>query len=118
LLVPAVIAELNQHKDNRNNEWRQKRARTVLAKLKELLKEISPGDPAQVRPGVEMLEITREPRVDWTAIGLDPQVKDDRLLASIIEYRQQQPSHHIVLVSDDFLVQRRAPTHNIQVIEP
>lgn len=118
MLAPAVIAELNQHKDNRNNEWRQKRARKVLAKLKDILKETTPGNPAHVRDRVLLLEITREPRVDWGALGLDPQVKDDRLLATVIEYTEQQPSNRILLISDDFLVQRRGPTYNIQVIEP
>lgn len=118
MFAPVVIGELDQHKNNTSNEWRQKRARKVVAKLKALLKDVPSGNPARVRPGVLLLEITREPRVDWPTLDLDQQVKDDRLLATMIEYREQEPSRRLLLLSDDFLLQRRAPIHGIQVMEP
>ncbi len=101
VLAPAVIAELDRFKDDSSNEWRQTRVRTLQAKLRRLLGGTKPGQQVRVRSGVYVLDIVTEPvSSDWSALGLDPSISDDRLLASIVAFTSE--GHEgVVLVSDE-----------------
>lgn len=112
VFAPVVMREMNQHKDDSRNKWRQKRARILFSKLKWLLKGILPGDSISIKEAVSILEVPREPKVDWGHLGLDPQINDDRLLATIIEFADTHPPDSMVFISDDFHIQRRAALYS------
>ena len=118
VLGPVVMAELNQHKDDSSHGWRQKRARMLVGKLSALLKEKPLDQPVEVRQGVSIFDIPKEPVVDWKALGLDPRVNDDRLLASIIEFTNDIQPHAVQLITDDFLAQRKATYQGVTAINP
>jgi len=118
VLAPSVMRELNKHKDYSANAWRQKRARTLVSKLRRLLKDASPDRAATVRAGVFIHDVLAEPSVDWRELGLDRQLNDDRLLATVKEFRDHHKSQRVLLVSNDFLLQRKAQRHSMEVIDP
>lgn len=89
VLVPTVLRELNKYKDDNKNEARRRRVRSILPRLEGLLEQPTSSSPATARLGVSIFDIPREPKVDWSALGLDPLIEDDRLIASIIEFGQQ-----------------------------
>lgn len=118
ILAPSVMRELNKHKDDSTNAWRQKRARGVVAKLRKLLRDATPESPVLVRDGVFVFDIYNEPSVDWAQLRLDAQLNDDRLLATIHEFRRQSESGRVILISNDFLLQRKAQGRGIEVVDP
>ncbi len=118
VLAPIVLAELNQHKDDYTNEWRRKRARTLVSKLKSFLGQTGSAPSAKVRPDVSLLDIPNEPVVDWATLGLDPAVNDDRLIAAVIKFCEQHPTFEAMIMTDDILLQRKAISHRIQFIDP
>lgn len=117
VLAPVVRRELNMYKDDHTNEGKRSRARSVIAALRRLLVAGRPDTPAPVRANVEILAPTKEPRVDWKELGLDPDIGDDRLIASIVSFSESRPSAPILLVTDDFDLQIKAPGWGVVVRE-
>lgn len=119
VLAPVVLRELEKHKDDYNNERRRKRARTLLSKLKPLLEAETLADqPPQVRQNVFLLALFEEPVIDWETEHLDPNINDDRLLASVLDFSRQRPSEHILLIADDFPLRLKAKPRGIQTMLP
>jgi len=119
ILAPVVMAELDRFKDDSSNGWRQTRVRTLLSKLKALLAGAKPGEEVQLASGLYVMDIAVEPLLsDWPAMGLDPMVNDDRFLASVTEFENLPPSKAVLVVSNDFPVQRKAARLGIEVVEP
>jgi predicted ribonuclease YlaK len=117
VLASTVMAELNELKDS-SRDWRGKRARTLISKLKSMLKRVEPGQPVEIRSGVSLMDLADEPIVDWAELGLDSNVNDDRLLATIICFAAQHTSKRTALVSNDFNALRKARRHGISTIDP
>jgi hypothetical protein len=118
VVAPIVLRELDKLKNDASNEWRQQRARMLVRKLRESLKP-----PYEVRQGVLLLMPAEEPSIEeangyWLKLGLDANIADDRLIASIIEFRKKFPSAKILLLSDDIGVQVKAQSHGIDFREP
>lgn len=117
VLVPSVMRELDQFKDDGSNDWRKTRVRTILSKFKTLLRASIQGQPVEVRSGVTIQFLTREPELDWRTRGFDPQVPDDRLMASILTFTPESPGR-IILITNDFPAQTKANSHGITAWEP
>ena len=118
VLAPAVMREIDKFKDDHANERRRKRVRTILAKLRDVLERSGDAEIAPVREGTSLAIIDSEPQVDWTGDHLDPTIFDDRLIASILEFRRGHAQIDIVLVTNDFLLQRKARRHGIACRDP
>lgn len=117
VVAPSVLRELNKYKDDSTNTRRRDRVRSILSKLKPLLNSGDVDNPAFVRSGVTIFDIVREPRVDWSALGLDQLVEDDRLLATIIQFEPSEPGRKL-LITNDFPPQRKAGGQGIEFWEP
>jgi|GEM_PF-5248596 len=118
VLAPIVVYELDKHKSDYSNTRLQKRARMLLSKLNKLLDvETPPGELPQVRRNVTLMTL-KEPSVDWKAEGLDPNVPDDRLIASILDFRREHPSDEVCLLSDDSGPRFKAKPYNITTLAP
>lgn len=113
VIAPVVLREINKFKDDRADDWRRKRARMLIPKLRDFLMSSK-----QLRKDVVILGIAKEPTLDWALFGLDPQISDDRLIATIIEFRNNHLQEDIILVSDDILLQFKAQFHEITTLEP
>src|SRR5260221_9688908 len=115
VLSPIVLAEVDKHKDSGDDE-RKNRARTLVSKFKEFLTGVMPGKPVRVRNEVYLLDIVQEPLIDWESMGLDGTRNDDRLLATVKVFSKQHPANRVVLMSNDFLMQRKAQKQSVEVI--
>ena len=119
IIAPIVISELDKHKNNSGNPRLQKRARTVLRKLLPLLEEAArTGKPAEVRNNVTIDSSATEPNVDWTALGLDPTINDDRLIASVLEASDVWDLASVVLVTNDGGPRLKAVKRGIHAVDP
>ncbi len=120
MLTPTVMEELDHHKDDPKNPGRQKRAKEILSKLDDIL----PTDKAGIRipvgqnPNVELQELLDEPDVDIKAFGLSAQKGDHCLLASILDFRNDNPGATVCLVTRDFPLRRKALQLKIPVVNP
>jgi len=117
VLGATVMAEINDLKD-RATDWRGKRARKIVSKLRAKLKDVDPGQPVEIRSGVFLMDIPTEPVVDWSEQGLDPNVNDDRLLATMIGFAAEHSSSEIVFLSNDFSALRKARRCGIVGVDP
>jgi PIN domain-containing protein len=113
-LVIALITinELNDKKDGSTPKLRR-RAASVLKKLETLWAK---GPPVQVRPGVELLLQYVEPSIDYAAHQLDYRSQDDRLLASILEFKATNAGAQIILITADFGQRVKARPRSIETI--
>ena len=117
VLAPSVMQELNQHKDDGRNGGRQKRARMLLSKLHIVLPP-NPVQPGELRPGIRIMDIAIEPYVDWSQMGLDENVLDDRFIASVIAFGSDHEGSQVSIITNDFALQRKAKSRGINVIDP
>ena len=101
-----------------SHHYSHRGARTLVSKLKSLLAQKDSTTPIEIRTNISLIDIPNEPLLDWHMLGLDPAVNDDRLIAAIIKFKEQHPSEKAVLVSDDFLAQRKATSLGIEVLDP
>lgn len=119
VLAPVVLSELDKHKGDFNNTRRQKRARMILPKINHLLESETAQDILpKVRRYVTLLVLSHEPFIDWKQEHLDPTINDDRLLASILDFRSQHQGEHIFLLSDDSGPRLKAKSRQIYAIKP
>jgi hypothetical protein len=120
VLAPIVLRELDKHKTDYHNSRRQNRARMLLSKLSKIFD--TTNQAIYIRPNVTMMILPKEPFVDkpedWVKEGLDQNISDDRLLASILDFMRQHPSEKILLLSDDSGPRFKARSHNIQSLAP
>ncbi|UEG54038.1 PIN domain-containing protein [Mucilaginibacter daejeonensis] len=106
---PIILDELDKHK-NHNNPKTAKRARMLAGKLIAILNEQEGRFPSVIlhrRPVASTFEQN----------SLDPKHQDDCLLASIIEYRKNNESEQVLLITDDLMASVRSKTFNIPVLK-
>ena len=114
VLAPVVLSELDNKKVAGGRKERL-RARKVLSLLDRL--GLSSA-PVLLRDGVSLAAIGNEPRpATFLECGLDPEINDDRLLASLIERSREvgDPSS-VLLASDDGGIRVKARTRSIQLV--
>lgn len=100
-VVPRVTSEIDEHKERAHSGVLRRRAITAQQLLLECDgKEMSPGVPLELIP--------------FDAPGplpdarLDPNVPDDRILASILRYKADNPQQRVVLFTADAGPQSKA----------
>ncbi len=85
VIAPVVMRQLNRHKDASTNPRLRERAARALTRLGALFAN---GPAAQLRPGVTLRYVTREPQLDFAEHALARDIDDDHLLASVLAFRQ------------------------------
>ncbi|NJO82065.1 MAG: hypothetical protein HC828_04205 [Blastochloris sp.] len=105
VLAPVVLSEIDGFKYDQKSPRRQSRSRHVLHKIHQLIVAEDVGAEVAVpqRAGVTLLVLTDSPDMSLY-IGLEPNVNDDLLIASILQYTATFPAsdpHNIMLVGDD-----------------
>lgn len=104
---PTVLKELDEKKNDKDSGL-AKRATGVLAIIEDC--GIN-GNP--LRQNVTLSIIHKEPNVDWQKLGLDSFIKDDRILATIIERNNDND----FLVTDDYTPRIKASSIGIKVVK-
>ena len=116
VLAPVVVEELDNRKWAGTRRDRE-RARKVLKALKELPLSTT---PVELRSGVEVVALDEEPTdALFARHRLQSRVSDDRLLASVLAFREAQgPAVNIRLLTADTGLSVKAPTRQVAVVTP
>jgi hypothetical protein len=113
VIAPIVLRELNDQSDSHKNPKIRKRAAAAIRKLGGWA---DVGGPARVRKGVSLVFQATEPvDVDFVAEQLDPQVNDDRLLASFIAHRNDNPTLKATLLTSDVGLRIKAQMRKFEI---
>lgn len=113
VITPIVIDELDKHKVG--NTKISKRARNILTQIEKLYET---GN-FEIRENVTIKIINDKPKLDtYTRFGLNYEEQDHRIFACIIEYRENNPSCEISLLTGDVGPRIRARQFDIDVIKP
>jgi predicted ribonuclease YlaK len=104
VLAPITISELDKKKYEANGRIRE-RARAAISRFERLWGE-GPIEPV-VRDGVKILFLEHTTVIYYAELGLDKDDQDDRLIGSIIHFREQHSGEPVTLVTADFGLKRK-----------
>lgn len=112
---PVIIRELDKKKIEVSSKKIRDRAKTIISKLKELRKV---GSFVVKDVTIPIAFINEEPKIDWDVAQLDPNLNDDRLIASISTFAEsEQMLSSVRLVTNDFGLQLKADAKRITFID-
>ena len=116
VFAPVVVEELDKRKWAGARRDRE-RAKSVLKALKDLGLSAA---PVAMRPGVEIVALDEEPAdALFARHRLQPGVSDDRLLASVLAFKEaQRGSAAISVLTADTGLSIKEPTRQIAVVAP
>jgi predicted nucleic acid-binding protein len=115
VLCPAVIRELDQHKVSHPRNKFRKRAQEIITSLHSRLSGV---DSDVIRNGVRLEFITEDPSIDFGAHKLRPELPDDWLIASAIDWKQKHSSDETRIVSADLGISIKAKVQGIPALAP
>ena len=95
--APVFIRELDHHKVAHSVKRLRDRAAATIAWL---VNQMDSEDPVYIRPGVELLFLSNDPKTDLEQHGLNRQIMDDWLIASILEFDVPQGASVAVATAD------------------
>ena len=107
-LCSAVMGELDDKKHRGDTAKLRERAKNSIGRLHK-------WRTAEIAPGVRLRLVADEPKVDWDREGLDPKVRDDRIIASVIA---QGRGERRAVMTDDMNLGLKAEGRHIEVINP
>nr|WP_321265206.1 PIN domain-containing protein [uncultured Sphaerochaeta sp.] len=108
VVAPIVLRELNKKKDSDQNKGIRIRAGDILKAFEKY------QENGKIREGVFLNFVCIEPKIDWDQKGLDPDVSDDRLIASMI---LEEDISKLILVTSDFGLRQKARNKNIRNVK-
>jgi len=98
VIPPVTIRELNKQKELHPHQRIRGRAEKVLRKLSVLL---TASNPSIVAQNIKIFLEDREPSVNFHELGLQKEIQDDYLVASILFFQNENPHSETVLVTSD-----------------
>ena len=117
LLLPTVLGELDKIKNlHRNSDFRDK-AKQVISRIKGWRKQGPLRDGVTVERTITVKAISNEPDMGNTLSWLDPEIADDRIIASILEIQAKYPGEKIIFVTGDINLMNKADTARIHIAE-
>ncbi len=117
LILPiTVVDELNKHKDSGNKPGLQQRARDLLPKIVKLV--VGAKEPVRIKEGAFIMVTRREPRIEWSALELDENVQDDRILARIRLFKEAYPERDVRFLTNDYAAMLKADDRGIPTLMP
>lgn len=108
-ICSAVTKELDEKKFLAPDLKIRDRAKKIISKLNEIEETVGSNS---IRDNVELHFITKEPTIDWVSEGLDPQIYDDRIIATIL-CENSDLKDSIILVTVDTGLKLKAKSKNI-----
>ena len=113
LLVPGVLAELDEQKMNHRNPKVRERARKVTSRIKGWRNQGDLAHGVKVQGDVYVRVEGREPDFKKTLSWLQSDVTDDRIIASILEVQRRHPTDRVVLLTGDTIMLAKADSANV-----
>src|SRR5262249_9801726 len=112
VVAPVILAELDRKKYEATGKIRE-RSRAAINRLSRFI-DNHVAEP--LRAGVTLQLLDREPGLDYSTHGLDKDVPDDRLLASVIYFREQDGFPSASIVTADVGLQLKSRSRGVQVV--
>jgi hypothetical protein len=121
VLLPTVLVELDDHKGG-DSERRRELAKKVIARISGWRDQArrtgsALGDGVTVDKTITVRAEHEEPDVESSLRWLDPDVSDDRIVASVLSIEAQHPAARVVLVTGDVNLQNKADAALIEVAD-
>jgi hypothetical protein len=111
-LPNIVIQELDKHKYSSSSKLRDKATKVV----KKLHKLVDSGLKISLKPNVDIYFEVDNKIPDFAILNLDPNSQDDRLLASILLFKFENPNLSVILVAADLGLRLKAKYYHIESI--
>jgi hypothetical protein len=111
-LTSIVIQELDKHKYSSSSKLRDKASKVI----KKLHKMADFALKTNLKPNIDLYFEVSNKSPDFLGLGLDPNSQDDRLLASILLFRSENPEKSPILVAADLGLRLKAKYHQIETI--
>jgi len=106
IVCSAVLSELDRRKFSDSDKKIRDRAKKVISKLSQI------ASHAEIRTNVQLLFLTKEPKIDWEHEGLSPDIFDDRIIATMLV--EEGTKENVILVTADFGLRLKAQARGIQ----
>lgn len=118
-LLPTVLSELDLLKINHRNDEVRNKSESLIRRIKEYRRrgKLTTG-VSVVKGRIKIQSIAIEPDMNASLPWLDPDNKDDRILAGVIEVMRARPRSIVKAVSRDINFQNKAEFANIPFEEP
>lgn len=108
ILLPTVLGELDALKiEHRNADVREK-AKAAIKRVRGWRDQGPLLSGVTVDGSIVVQAIHREPDMESTLSWLDPAVKDDRILAGVLQLQAENPAARVILVTGDINLQNKA----------
>jgi len=114
VITSTTLSELDNKKFESHSKKIRERSKKVLSKIGTILNS---GKPYEFRKDVCLHFLPNEPTLDWTKERLDPNSKDDRLIAHILNFvgTSNVDTGTVLLITEDIGLRIKAETRNINV---
>ncbi|MEM7760599.1 MAG: PIN domain-containing protein [Cyanobacteria bacterium P01_A01_bin.40] len=108
LLLPTVLSELDDLKINHRNEAVREKCNSLIRKLKEYRRRgrLNEGVPI-IKNRIYVKSKATEPDFNNSLSWLDPENKDDRIIARFLEVIREQINTSVILVTSDINLQSK-----------
>jgi predicted ribonuclease YlaK len=111
-LPSIVIQELDKHKYSSSSKLRDKASKVI----KKLHKLADAGLKTNLKPNIGLYFEVSNKSFDFIQLGLDSSSQDDRLIASILLFRADNPEKLPILVAADLGLRLKAKYRQIEAI--
>jgi predicted ribonuclease YlaK len=116
-LLPTVLAELDDLKVDHSRQPARELAIGAIRRVKGWRNQGSLREGVKVNGTIVVQALHDEPHMDRTLSWLDPTVKDDRIVASILQLQAEYPAAPIVLITNDVNLLNKADAAGIQATD-
>lgn len=117
LLLPTVLSELDELKNHHRNPDFRDKAKRVIDRIKGWRKQGALSTGVTVDHTITVQTIANEPDMSSTLSWLRGDVRDDRIIASVLELQSANPVSRVILVSGDINLQNKADAAMVECVD-
>ncbi len=111
-LPSIVIQELDKHKYNSSSKLRNKASRVI----KKLHRLADSGLKVNLKPNIDICFLINDVNPSFEKLELDPNSQDDKLLASMLLFKDKNPDLSTVLIAADLGLRLKAKYYKLEAI--
>jgi hypothetical protein len=117
LLLPTVLSELDQLKNHHRDPAFREKVKKVITRIKGWRQQGNLTVGVKVAGTITVRTIANEPNMNSTLSWLDATVRDDRIIASILELQVANTASRVVLVTGDINLQNKSEAAMIEYLD-
>jgi hypothetical protein len=117
VLLPTVLSELDDLAMKTRDDAFREKVKAAIRRYKGWREQGRLLDGVTVNRTITVRSVAREPNFEKTLRWLDRTIRDDRIVASVLELQRTMPSAVIVLVTSDVNLHNKADAASIPCAE-